>query len=54
MIVDGVLAPMELAHLPYRKGGTFETMSGYTASSAWVKPSGALMFSPSSICFAPL
>ncbi len=28
MIVDGVLAPMELAHLPYRKGGTFEDYVG--------------------------
>src|SRR5262249_25723215 len=24
MVVDGVLVPMELAHLPYRKGRTFE------------------------------
>src|SRR5665811_1555610 len=24
MIVDGTIAPMELAHLPYRKGKTFE------------------------------
>ena len=28
MIIDGVLAPMELAHLPYRKGGTFEDYVG--------------------------
>jgi predicted NBD/HSP70 family sugar kinase len=28
MIVDGVLAPMELAHLPYRKGRTFEDYVG--------------------------
>jgi predicted NBD/HSP70 family sugar kinase len=28
MIVEGVLAPMELAHLPYRKGGTFEDYVG--------------------------
>jgi ROK family len=28
LIVDGVLAPMELAHLPYRKGKTFEEYVG--------------------------
>ena len=28
MIVDGVVAPMELAHLPYRKGRTFEDYVG--------------------------
>lgn len=28
MIIDGVLAPMELAHLPYRKGKTFEDYVG--------------------------
>jgi polyphosphate glucokinase len=28
MIVDGVLEPMELAHLPYRKGRTFEDYVG--------------------------
>jgi hypothetical protein len=28
LIVDGVLAPMELAHLPYRKGKTFEDYTG--------------------------
>jgi len=28
MIVDGVLVPMELAHLPYRKGRTFEEYVG--------------------------
>jgi polyphosphate glucokinase len=28
MIIEGVLAPMELAHLPYRKGGTFEDYVG--------------------------
>ncbi len=28
MIVDGVLAPMELGHLPYRKGKTFEDYVG--------------------------
>lgn len=28
LVVDGVLAPMELAHLPYRKGKTFEDYLG--------------------------
>jgi polyphosphate glucokinase len=28
MIVDGVLAPMELAHLPYKKGRTYEDYVG--------------------------
>lgn len=28
MIVDGVIEPMELAHLPYRKGRTFEDYAG--------------------------
>ncbi len=28
MIVDGVVAPMELAHLPYKKGRTFEDFVG--------------------------
>lgn len=28
MIVDGILAPMELGHLPYRKGLTFEDYVG--------------------------
>ncbi len=28
MIVDGILAPMELAHLPYKKGKTYEDYLG--------------------------
>lgn len=28
MIADGVLEPMELAHLPYRKGSTYEDYAG--------------------------
>lgn len=28
MIIDGLIAPMELAHLPYRKGRTFEDYVG--------------------------
>ena len=29
MIVDGALEPMELAHLPYRKGRTYEDYAGH-------------------------
>lgn len=28
MVIDGVVVPMELAHLPYRHGGTFEDALG--------------------------
>ena len=28
LVVDGELAPLELAHLPYRKGGTYEDYVG--------------------------
>jgi glucose-6-phosphate isomerase len=31
MILDGVLAPMELAHLPYKKGRTYEEYVGEAA-----------------------
>jgi polyphosphate glucokinase len=31
MVVDGVLVPMELAHLPYRKGRSYE---GYVGAAA--------------------
>jgi polyphosphate glucokinase len=31
MIVDGILEPMELAHLPYRNGKTFEQCVGAAA-----------------------
>ena len=31
LIVDGVLEPMELAHLPYRKGRTYEEVVGEAA-----------------------
>ena len=31
LIVDGVLEPMELAHLPYKKGRTYEDYVGATA-----------------------
>ena len=30
MVIDGVVEPMELAHLPYKKGKTFEDMSAST------------------------
>src|SRR6185369_1186992 len=31
LILDGVLAPMELAHLPYKKGRTYEEYVGNAA-----------------------
>ena len=31
MIVDGILEPMELAHLPYKHGKTFEQYVGAAA-----------------------
>jgi polyphosphate glucokinase len=31
LIIDGVLEPMELAHLPYKKGRTFEDYVGLAA-----------------------
>jgi polyphosphate glucokinase len=31
MVVDGVLVPMEIAHLPYRKGRTYEEFVGAAA-----------------------
>jgi hypothetical protein len=30
MVIDGVLEPMELAHLPYKKGRTYEDYVGVT------------------------
>ena len=30
MVIDGVLEPMELAHLPYKKGRTYEDYVGAT------------------------
>ncbi|MDQ1472338.1 MAG: polyphosphate glucokinase [Bryobacterales bacterium] len=38
MILDGVLAPMELAHLPYRKGRTFEEYVGQAGLDRLGKP----------------
>jgi polyphosphate glucokinase len=37
MIVDGAIEPMELAHLPYRKGETFEDYVGAAALERWGK-----------------
>jgi polyphosphate glucokinase len=38
MILDGVPAPMELAHLPYRKGRTFEEYVGQAGLDRLGKP----------------
>jgi len=37
LIVDGVVAPMELAHLPYKKGRTYEQYVGKDALHAFGK-----------------
>ena len=37
MIVDGVLEPMELAHLPYKKGRTYEDYVGLRGLKRWGK-----------------
>jgi polyphosphate glucokinase len=35
LVVDGVVAPLELAHLPYKKGRTFEEYVGKPALERW-------------------
>lgn len=37
LIVDGVLEPMELAHLPYKKGRTYEEYVGKAGLKRWGK-----------------
>lgn len=37
MIVDGVLEPMELAHLPYKNGRTYEDYLGLQGLNRWGK-----------------
>ncbi|MDQ6674877.1 MAG: ROK family protein [Chloroflexota bacterium] len=37
MVVDGVVQPMELAHLPYRKQRTYEQTVGLAALTRWGK-----------------
>ncbi|HYK58950.1 MAG TPA: ROK family protein [Bryobacteraceae bacterium] len=37
MIVDGVLEPMELAHLPYKNGRTYEDYTGLRGLERWGK-----------------
>jgi polyphosphate glucokinase len=37
LIVDGVLEPMELAHLPYKKGRTYEEYVGKAGLRRWGK-----------------
>ena len=39
MIVDGIVGPMELGHLPYKKR-TFEDYVGCADPSAWDKSNG--------------
>jgi len=40
MIVEGVLEPMEIAHLPYKKGRTYEDYLDCAESSDWERRSG--------------
>ncbi len=49
MIVEGRLEPMELGHLPYRKGKTYEDYLGIRglASSGWARKNGNTMSSRS-------
>jgi len=42
LIADGIVEPMELGHLPYKKGLT-RSMSGSAASKSGGRPSGAAM-----------
>ena len=44
LIVDGVLEPMELAHLPYKKGRTYEDYVGLRGLERLGKNAGLLMF----------
>ena len=44
LVADGVLAPLELAHLPYRRNKTYEQYSGRAGSSAWARRSGRRTF----------
>jgi len=37
MIVDGILEPMELAHLPYKNGRTYEDYTGLRGLERWGK-----------------
>ena len=61
MIVDGVLEPMELAHLPYEHGKLTRITLVFAASSDWAKRSGGVtsptlskglrtLWTPSTLC----
>ena len=41
LIVDGIVAPMELAHLPFKKGRSFEDYVGERGLTGWAARSGA-------------
>jgi polyphosphate glucokinase len=49
MIIDGAIEPMELAHLPCRKGKTFEEYAGASGFGASASESGVSTFWTSSI-----
>ena len=42
MIVDGVVEPMELAHMMYKKGKTYEDYVGSAAGAAWGRKNGGM------------
>ena len=44
LIVDGVIEPMELAHLPYKKRGTLEDYIGCVASRDSERKNGGVMW----------
>lgn len=50
MIVDGMLEPMELAHLPYKKGRTYEDYVGLAGLKRLGKRNGGAMSMMSSNC----
>ena len=44
LIVDGIVAPMEIAHLPYKKTAPTRTTSGALAWNDTARRSGAVMW----------
>ena len=40
LVVEGIVQPLELAHLPYRKGGSFEDYVGHGDTNDWASGRG--------------
>ena len=53
LIVDGVIEPMELAHLPYKKGGPMKIILGCVASRDSERENGGVMWLMLSIGLRP-